>query len=289
MLSMFNQPSPFAHQKTSETTTVTTLNKLNSHNQSNNINVEQPQAQQSCSTSSCQLSCNKVSHSNTTTSNLKISNVKSHHNSSLRNTSQTTSSTTASTTEQQQRNHSQFPSNTCGNSFNSGCRQNNFTSNSSYVKTENMSRPNKWSGSKKSKDSKKSSITSHLFNVSDIFEILLKEPYHQKKKSDDDDDSDDSDTENKKNSWDASIWRLYTKAKDILPDGKRLENYSWRMMAIASKRKTESERFGRQLPKNNKISNKNTITITNNNSSIPKNTPKISENKQNKVGSINEK
>ncbi|CAB4476041.1 unnamed protein product [Rhizophagus irregularis] len=285
---MFNQTSPFAHQKTSETTTVTTISKLNSHNQSNNNNTEQTQAQQSCSTGSCQLSCSKAPHSNTTTSNFKISNAKSHHTSTLRNASQSTSSTTTSTTEQQQRNHLQFPSNTCGNSFNSACRQNNFTGNSSYVKTENMGRSNnKWSDAKKSKDSKKSTTSSHLFNVS-VFEILLREPYHQNKKLNDD-DSDVSDSDDKKNSWDSSFWKLYTRAKDMLPNGKRLENYSWRMMAIASKRKNDGERFGRQLPNNyDKINNKN--IITNNNSSIPKNiSSKISENKQNKVGSINEK
>ncbi|GBC08162.1 hypothetical protein RclHR1_07940001 [Rhizophagus clarus] len=283
MIATFNQPTSFAHQKTSETTT--TISKLNSHNQSNNNNSEQqPQAQQSCSTGSCQLSCNKVPPSNTTASNFKISNSRSHHNSTLRNASQSTSSTTASTTEQQQRNHPQFLSNTCGNSFNGGCRHNNFNANSSYVKTENMGRTTKCPGGKKSKDSKKSSISTNSFKVSDIFDILLREPYHQKKKINDD-DSDDSDSEHKKNSWDASIWRLYTKAKDILPDGIRLENYSWRMMAIASKRKNEGEKLGRQLPKNyDKLNNKN--IITNNNSSIPKNTNIISENKQNKVGSI---
>ncbi|CAG8607949.1 4898_t:CDS:2 [Rhizophagus irregularis] len=223
---MFNQTSPFAHQKTSETTTVTTISKLNSHNQSNNNNTEQTQAQQSCSTGSCQLSCSKAPHSNTTTSNFKISNAKSHHTSTLRNASQSTSSTTTSTTEQQQRNHLQFPSNTCGNSFNSACRQNNFTGNSSYVKTENMGRSNnKWSDAKKSKDSKKSTTSSHLFNVS-VFEILLREPYHQNKKLNDD-DSDVSDSDDKKNSWDSSFWKLYTRAKDMLPNGKRLENYSW--------------------------------------------------------------
>lgn len=289
---MFNQTSSFAHQKTSETTTVTTISKLNSHIKSNNNNTEQPQAQQSCSTGSCQLSCSKAPHSNTTTSNFKISNAKSHHTSTLRNAPQSTSSTTVSTTEQQQRNHLQFPSNTCGNSFNSGCRQNNFTGNSSYIKTENMGRSTKSTGGKKSKDSKKSSTSSstssHLFNVS-VFEILLREPYHQNKRLNDD-DSDDSDSDDKKNSWDSSFWKLYTKAKDMLPNGKRLENYSWRMMAIASKRKNDEERSGSQLPNNyDKINNKN--IVTNNISSIPKNTSsKISENKQNKVsGSINEK
>ena len=30
----------------------------------------------------------------------------------------------------------------------------------------------------------------------------------------------------------AGIWKLYTKAQDSLPDGKRIENLIWRRMAI---------------------------------------------------------
>ncbi|RIA92069.1 hypothetical protein C1645_766040 [Glomus cerebriforme] len=278
MISMYSQPSSFVHQKTSDT-----INKLNSLNQNNNNNGnlnEQTQVQQSCSTGSA---CNKAPHSNTTTSNFnnKISNSKSHHNSLFRNTSQSTSTTTASTTDQQRNHHLQFPSNTCGNN----CRQ-NFNGNSSYVKTENMGRTtnnnnnrasNKWSNKKSSKDSKRLKKFSNLLSI----EILLSDFLQRKKLNYD--DSDDSDSEFKKDSWDASIWRLYTKAKDILPEGIRLENYSWRMMAIASKRKSEgTEQSGRQLPKNNsRANNKNVVP----NSTINK----IPENKQNKVGSINER
>lgn len=33
------------------------------------------------------------------------------------------------------------------------------------------------------------------------------------------------------------VWRLYTKAKDTLPNGTRLENLTWRMMAMTLKKK----------------------------------------------------
>ncbi|KAG0231532.1 hypothetical protein BGW42_000177 [Actinomortierella wolfii] len=40
----------------------------------------------------------------------------------------------------------------------------------------------------------------------------------------------------------AQVWRLYTKAKDSLPNGKRLENLTWRMMAMTlSKKNKEKE------------------------------------------------
>ncbi|CAO3597505.1 unnamed protein product [Absidia cylindrospora] len=39
----------------------------------------------------------------------------------------------------------------------------------------------------------------------------------------------------------SQIWRLYTKAKDTLPNGSRLENLTWRMMAMTLKNKEEEE------------------------------------------------
>ncbi|KAI9300525.1 hypothetical protein BJ944DRAFT_24147 [Cunninghamella echinulata] len=35
----------------------------------------------------------------------------------------------------------------------------------------------------------------------------------------------------------AQVWRLYTKAKDTLPNGARLENLTWRMMAMTLNKK----------------------------------------------------
>jgi hypothetical protein len=38
------------------------------------------------------------------------------------------------------------------------------------------------------------------------------------------------------------VWRLYTKAKDTLPNGSRLENLTWRMMAMTLKKKEGNQR-----------------------------------------------
>ncbi|ORZ25616.1 hypothetical protein BCR42DRAFT_340842 [Absidia repens] len=51
-----------------------------------------------------------------------------------------------------------------------------------------------------------------------------------------DEDSDQSDP------LSSQIWRLYTKAKDTLPNGSRLENLTWRMMAMTLKNKEEEEK-----------------------------------------------
>ncbi|KAF9933206.1 hypothetical protein FBU30_006147 [Linnemannia zychae] len=49
----------------------------------------------------------------------------------------------------------------------------------------------------------------------------------------------------------AQVWRLYTKAKDSLPNGKRLENLTWRMMAMTlhkkNKEKEDKERNGQAM------------------------------------------
>lgn len=37
------------------------------------------------------------------------------------------------------------------------------------------------------------------------------------------------------------VWRLYTKAKDTLPNGSRLENLTWRMMAMTLNKKRAAE------------------------------------------------
>jgi len=121
-----------------------------------------------------------------------------------------------------------------------------------------------------------------------IFEVVKKNPFDflnecQKKRMGDNNNLSDDDSGSKKGSWDASIWRLFTKAKDIMPDGCRLENFAWRTMAL--KRNNEGkEQLGRQLLKNNNNNNSNSV-ITNNDA-ITTSPPKIS---QNMVGSIDEK
>ncbi|KAL0088699.1 hypothetical protein J3Q64DRAFT_1730857 [Phycomyces blakesleeanus] len=52
----------------------------------------------------------------------------------------------------------------------------------------------------------------------------------------------DSETpSDKKDPLAAQVWRLYTKAKDTLPNGSRLENLTWRMMAMTLKKKKAAE------------------------------------------------
>lgn len=45
----------------------------------------------------------------------------------------------------------------------------------------------------------------------------------------------------------AQIWRLYTKTKSQLPNQERMENLTWRMMAMSLKRK-EREQQARWVP-----------------------------------------
>jgi hypothetical protein len=62
-------------------------------------------------------------------------------------------------------------------------------------------------------------------------------------------DSDDSTSPGKKKDPLATqVWRMYTKAKDTLPNGSRLENLTWRMMAMTlnKKKKAEAERLARE-------------------------------------------
>ncbi|KAI8338175.1 hypothetical protein BC941DRAFT_513157 [Chlamydoabsidia padenii] len=53
----------------------------------------------------------------------------------------------------------------------------------------------------------------------------------------------DASTDRKKDPLATSVWRLYTKAKDTLPNGSRLENLTWRMMAMTLKKKEAAEKL----------------------------------------------
>ncbi|KAL0087355.1 hypothetical protein J3Q64DRAFT_1737014 [Phycomyces blakesleeanus] len=55
----------------------------------------------------------------------------------------------------------------------------------------------------------------------------------------DDEDDEESDSRPKEDPLATQVWRLYTKAKDNLPNGSRLENLTWRMMAMTLKKKAE--------------------------------------------------
>lgn len=53
--------------------------------------------------------------------------------------------------------------------------------------------------------------------------------------------SDEADEKSKKDPLATQVWRLYTKAKDTLPNASRMENLTWRMMAMTlNKNKSKS-------------------------------------------------
>lgn len=55
------------------------------------------------------------------------------------------------------------------------------------------------------------------------------------------------DDEKKKDPLSSQIWRMYTQAKDNLPNGSRLENLTWRMMALSLKKKKDQELSSEQI------------------------------------------
>lgn len=67
--------------------------------------------------------------------------------------------------------------------------------------------------------------------------------------SEDEDDSDNDDHDKKKDPLATQVWRLYTKAKDTLPNGSRLENLTWRMMAMTLNKKKKAEAEAEALAK----------------------------------------
>lgn len=50
-----------------------------------------------------------------------------------------------------------------------------------------------------------------------------------------------SEDESKKDPLASRVWRMYTKAKDTLPNGSRMENLTWRMMAMTLTKKKLAE------------------------------------------------
>jgi hypothetical protein len=47
---------------------------------------------------------------------------------------------------------------------------------------------------------------------------------------------DQADKDKKKDPLSSQVWRMYTNAKDSLPNSSRLENLTWRMMAMTLKK-----------------------------------------------------
>lgn len=57
----------------------------------------------------------------------------------------------------------------------------------------------------------------------------------------DEEESEITDNKSKTDPLATQVWRLYTKAKDTLPNGSRLENLTWRMMAMTLNKKRAAE------------------------------------------------
>lgn len=75
-------------------------------------------------------------------------------------------------------------------------------------------------------------------------EFTRREPNHNQRRVTGDNDnsgSNSSEDEVKSDPLASKVWRLYTKAKDNLPNGARMENLTWRMMTmtLAKSRKVE--------------------------------------------------
>ena len=74
--------------------------------------------------------------------------------------------------------------------------------------------------------------------------LLSESLFPTKRSSDKSQDSEttsiDSKNDSKKDPLSSQIWRLYTKAKDNLPNGSRLENMTWRMMAMTLNKRRNS-------------------------------------------------
>lgn len=54
------------------------------------------------------------------------------------------------------------------------------------------------------------------------------------------DNADQIESDKKKDPLSSQVWRMYTKAKDNLPNGSRLENLTWRMMAMTLKKENDT-------------------------------------------------
>jgi hypothetical protein len=78
-------------------------------------------------------------------------------------------------------------------------------------------------------------------------EFTPSDPNHNQRRDacDIDNNGDNSNADEGKNDPLASkVWRLYTKAKDNLPNGARMENLTWRMMAMTLAKSRKMEPIG---------------------------------------------
>ncbi|CAG8507224.1 2913_t:CDS:2 [Cetraspora pellucida] len=241
-----NQPTSFAHQRQSSET----FEDIKSNNSTNfGINIvkncdspynnraiqaslseQPPQQHVQSSTGSRQQTfgslTTKTFNNNSRTSSLSTSNTTTNCN----NFTNTQIFTTASTTEQHQFS---FANSRSGNGNN---RQN-----SNNGKIINMGHNVDGWNYKEFNDIPKNSAKEEDSSKLKFGHILLEQALFPPKKSCCVDNNEDKDDDSKKDPLGASVWRLYTKAKDALPNGIRAENITWRMMYLALKKKKNSE------------------------------------------------
>ncbi|KAF1796473.1 hypothetical protein FB192DRAFT_1314642 [Mucor lusitanicus] len=86
--------------------------------------------------------------------------------------------------------------------------------------------------------------------------------------------------EKKKDPLSSQVWRMYTKAKDTLPNGSRLENLTWRMMAMTLKKQDAA-----QSPSTSSLSSEHLDTASA--PELDENKPMISKSPPMKTDSIN--
>lgn len=86
--------------------------------------------------------------------------------------------------------------------------------------------------------------------------------------------------EKKKDPLSSQVWRMYTKAKDTLPNGSRLENLTWRMMAMTLKKQDAA-----QSPSTSSLSTEHLDTASAPESN--ENKPMVSKSPPMKTDSIN--
>ncbi|CAG8627524.1 31680_t:CDS:1, partial [Racocetra persica] len=246
MIATYNQPTSFAHQRQSSETfeDIKSNNSTNLHgtfsivkncdSPYNNcaiqasLSEQPPQQHVQSSTGSRQQtfgsSSTKQFNNNTRTSSLSTSNTTTNRN----NFTDNQIFTTASTTE-----HHQFSlaNSRSGNGNNHPNSNNGRIINMGHnVGGMNVKEINDWT-----KNAVKDSSKLKFGHI--LFEQVAFPP----KKSRCADINEDNDDDSKKDLLGASIWRLYTKAKDALPNGIRVENITWRMMYLALNKKNAEQ------------------------------------------------
>ncbi|CAG8598367.1 4098_t:CDS:2, partial [Dentiscutata heterogama] len=267
MIATYSQPSSFAHQHQSSETfeDIKSNNSSNLHgtlsivkncdSPYNNCAIqaslsEQPPQHVQPSTGSRQqtFGSSTVRHYNNnnirTSSSLSSSNTSTNRN----NFNDTQIFTTASTTTEQHQFSFANSRSGCNNNNRSNSKNINMCHNIGGL---NLKETNDWTKNN-TNDSTELKYCDILFENVDF-------PPKKSHCADNNENKDDDLDDSKKDPLGTSNWRLYTKAKDALPNGIRLENITWRMMFLASKSKN-SERTKNNLQS---LNDSNAIIPTN--------------------------